>query len=74
MAVGSYRRLEDIGRGSFATVYKASVSVSSCPDFPHIAITLSLVQPRALLHLVSAISNQGRHQVVCQFNANAHYS
>lgn len=26
MAVGSYRRLEEIGRGSFATVYKASKS------------------------------------------------
>ncbi|KAL9126074.1 MAG: hypothetical protein Q9217_004818 [Psora testacea] len=26
MAIGSYRRLEEIGKGSFATVYKASVS------------------------------------------------
>ena len=28
MAVGSYRRQEEIGRGSFATVYKASMTVS----------------------------------------------
>ena len=28
MAIGSFRRQEEIGRGSFATVYKASVSVS----------------------------------------------
>ncbi len=30
MAVGSFRRLEEVGRGSFATVYKGSMSVSSC--------------------------------------------
>ena len=29
MTVGSFKRLEEIGRGSFATVYKASYSVSS---------------------------------------------
>lgn len=29
MAVGSFRRLEEVGRGSFATVYKGSMSVSS---------------------------------------------
>ena len=28
MAVGSFRRLEEVGRGSFATVYKGSMSVS----------------------------------------------
>ena len=27
MAVGTFRKMEEIGRGSFATVYKASVSV-----------------------------------------------
>ena len=40
MTVGSFKRLEEIGRGSFATVYKASYSVSnSLPfspgPFPH---------------------------------------
>ncbi|KAL8941024.1 MAG: hypothetical protein Q9211_002000, partial [Gyalolechia sp. 1 TL-2023] len=29
MSVGSFRRLEEIGKGSFATVYKATYSVSS---------------------------------------------
>ena len=29
MAIGSFRRLEEIGRGSFATVYKAAYSVST---------------------------------------------
>jgi len=29
LKVGSFRRLEEIGKGSFATVYKASYSVSS---------------------------------------------
>jgi hypothetical protein len=27
MAVGTFRKMEEIGKGSFATVYKASVSV-----------------------------------------------
>ena len=31
MAIGSFRRLEEIGRGSFATVYKAAYSVSLDP-------------------------------------------
>lgn len=31
MAIGSFRRLEEIGRGSFATVYKAAYSVSPHP-------------------------------------------
>lgn len=71
MAVGSYRRLEEIGRGSFATVYKASKSVSSPSDFPHIAITLSLLQHRVLPPQVYAITSQGRHEVVYQVDANA---
>lgn len=70
MAVGSYRRLEEIGRGSFATVYKASHSVSSRPDFLHIATTLSLVQHRVLLHHVHAATNESCHEVVPQVNAD----
>ena len=35
MTVGSFKRLEEIGRGSFATVYKASYSVSNSLHFPH---------------------------------------
>lgn len=31
MSIGSFRRLEEIGRGSFATVYKAAYSVSTFP-------------------------------------------
>lgn len=73
MAVGSYRRLEEIGRGSFATVYKAARTVSSCPDFLHIVMTLSLVQHRGLLHRIYAITNEDRHRVVYQVNANALY-
>lgn len=58
MAVGSYKRLEEIGRGSFATVYKASQSVSSHSRFPPIAITLSLVQHGVLLHDTHALTDQ----------------
>ncbi len=36
MAVGSFRRLEEIGRGSFATVYKASYSVCNSPNCRHV--------------------------------------
>ena len=71
MAVGSYRRLEEIGRGSFATVYKASKSVSCRPDFPNIAITLSLVQHRVRVRHVYPITNESRHQVVYRVDANA---
>lgn len=34
MAIGSFRRLEEIGRGSFATVYKAAYSVSTLRSMP----------------------------------------
>ena len=73
MAVGSYRRLEEIGRGSFATVYKASKSVSSRPDCPNIVITLSLAQHRVLFHQVYATTNEEHHQAVYRVNANASY-
>ena len=64
MAVGSYRRLEEIGRGSFATVYKASVSVSRRPDFTHIVVPLSLVHSRLLLYHVYAITNESFPHVI----------
>ena len=70
MAVGSYKRLEEIGRGSFATVYKASQSVSSHPRFPP-AANLSLVQHRVLLHNVHALTYQSYHWNIYQVNANA---
>ncbi|KAL8871459.1 MAG: hypothetical protein Q9174_002711 [Haloplaca sp. 1 TL-2023] len=35
MSVGSFRRLEEIGKGSFATVYKATYSVRSLVARPH---------------------------------------
>ena len=71
MAVGSYRRLEEIGRGSFATVYKASMSVSTCPACPHITITLSLVQLAVLRHHMYAITNEGRKHVAGQIKAES---
>ena len=58
MAVGTYRRLEEIGRGSFATVYKASSSVSRRPGAtPHRRHDLSLVQHLILLDYVYAFTN-----------------
>lgn len=47
MAIGSFRRLEEIGRGSFATVYKAAYSVSLYPDD---SIVLLIVDFGSRLH------------------------
>ena len=48
MTVGSFKRLEEIGRGSFATVYKASYSVSIALSSSPFGLALSLEQKSLL--------------------------
>ena len=43
MAVGSFRRLEEVGRGSFATVYKGSMSVSEAYMYYLVPSSLSML-------------------------------
>lgn len=73
MAVGSYRRQEEIGRGSFATVYKASMSVSSwsirsgiSPPYP------SSIPPLLHINIENPSRTTSNHQIICRDHANNH--
>jgi hypothetical protein len=50
MAIGSFRRLEEIGRGSFATVYKAAYTVSSYPVENTVLLTAGSFETLHSLH------------------------
>ena len=72
MAVGSYRRQEEIGRGSFATVYKASMTVSDSTVSLSVPPSYSKVLSLPLLYNEMEPPSQtaGVHQIFHQDYAN----
>ena len=73
MAVGSYRRQEEIGRGSFATVYKASMSVSSWSIRSGISpLHPSSIPPLLYINIEKPSQTTSNHQIIYQNHANNH--
>lgn len=68
MSVGSFRRLEEIGKGSFATVYKATYSVRSPISFqtlPSFGLDLGLGVLSGTSPMVGKWSQRYLHHLQC---------